>query len=72
MAAEEKWYFDPATDRVEKGKVSGWNKRMGPYDSRAEAENALRTARQRTAQADARAAEEAAEDDWGEPASWER
>lgn len=69
MATEEKWFFDPSTGGIEKGKVSGWDKRMGPYDSRAEAEDALRIARQRTAQADA--AEEI-EDDWGEPASWEK
>ncbi len=67
--ADEKWYFNPATGDVAQGKVGGWDTRMGPYDSREEATHALETARARTAAADAA---EAAEGDWGKPASWEK
>lgn len=42
------------------GKVSGWENRMGPYNSREEAEHAIEIAQARTAAADA---EDAAEDD---------
>ncbi|HJD90982.1 MAG TPA: SPOR domain-containing protein, partial [Corynebacterium urealyticum] len=31
--SEEKWYFDTKTGEVTKGKASGWDTRMGPYDS---------------------------------------
>lgn len=47
-----KWYFDTSTGEVSQGKVSGWDTRMGPYDSQAEAERALTTARQRAEAAD--------------------
>lgn len=41
---------------------------MGPYDTREEAAGALERAAARNAAADA---EDEADDDWGEPASWE-
>ncbi len=46
------WYFDTATGEVTQGKTSGWDSRMGPYATRAEAERALTTARERTEAAD--------------------
>ena len=64
-----KWYYNPGNGEVAQGTQGGWDSRMGPYDSREEAANALRIARARTAAADA--AEEA-EDDWGASPSWEK
>lgn len=46
------WYFDTATGDVTRGKVSGWDTRMGPYDSEAEARQALEIARTRSEAAD--------------------
>lgn len=68
ISADDKWYFDPKTGDVTQGKEGAWEDRMGPYDTRAEAARALETAAARNAAADA---EEAEEDDWGEPISWE-
>ena len=42
--ADQKWFFDPATKEVSQGKTSGWENRMGPYDTREEAENAIEIA----------------------------
>lgn len=36
--ADQKWFFDPTTKEVSQGKTSGWENRMGPYDTREEAE----------------------------------
>ncbi|MCZ9306372.1 hypothetical protein L8V01_02565 [Corynebacterium sp. c8Ua_181] len=58
--ADQKWFFDPATKEVSQGKASGWENRMGPYDTREEAENAIEIAQARNDAADA--ADE--EDDW--------
>ncbi|WP_299139338.1 hypothetical protein [uncultured Corynebacterium sp.] len=58
--ADQKWFFDPATKEVSQGKISGWENRMGPYDTREEAENAIEIAQARNDAADA--ADE--EDDW--------
>ncbi|GAB2504767.1 hypothetical protein CATRI_09070 [Corynebacterium atrinae] len=66
---DEKWFFDPKTGDVQQGKEGGWENRMGPYDTREEAADALKIAAARNAAAD----EEDSEDkDWGEPASWEK
>lgn len=46
------WYYDTSTGEVTQGKSSGWDSRMGPYDTKAEAERALTTARERTEAAD--------------------
>lgn len=67
--SDEKFYYNPETGDVTQGKVASWDNRMGPYDTREEAEQALAIAAERTKRADA--AEEA-DDNWGEPASWER
>ena len=67
--ADEQYYYNPSTGEVTQGKEASWDNRMGPYASREEAENALAIAAQRNKAADA--AEEA-DDDWGEPASWEK
>ena len=70
MADEDyKWYFNPETGEVAQGKVGGWESRMGPYDTQAEASHALEIVEARNAAADA--ADEA-EDHWGKPASWEK
>ena len=42
---------------------------MGPYDTREEAEHALEKAAERNKQAEAQDEED---DDWGQPASWEK
>ncbi|GAB3081643.1 hypothetical protein [Corynebacterium aquatimens] len=67
--ADQKFYFNPTTGEVTEGKVAGWDDRMGPYDTREEAERALETARERTKRADD---EDEADDNWGAPASWEK
>lgn len=51
--ADHKWYFNVATGEVTQGKQSGWENRMGPYDSEEEARHALDIAEQRNAAADA-------------------
>lgn len=67
--AEEKYYYNPSTGEVTQGKADSWDNRMGPYDTREEAEHALATANERTKRADAA---DAADNNWGEPASWEK
>lgn len=46
--SNESWYFDTATGEVAQGKISGWNSRLGPYASEAEARKALETAEARS------------------------
>lgn len=48
----EQWWFDTKTGEVSKDKSSGWETRMGPYDSQEEAKHALEIARQRAEEAD--------------------
>ena len=43
----EEWYFDTETGQAEQGKATGWENRMGPYATKAEAENALERAKER-------------------------
>lgn len=69
MNDDQKWYYNPATGEVTQGKEGSWDDRMGPYDSEAEARNAIDIAQQRNRAAEA---EEEADDNWGEPASWEK
>ncbi len=38
---DQKWYFNSETKEVSQGKKSSWLNRMGPYDSKEEAELAL-------------------------------
>ncbi|VEW12075.1 Uncharacterised protein [Brevibacterium casei] len=45
--ANSKWYFNTATGEVEQGLVSDWNHRMGPYNTEAEARDALEQAKKR-------------------------
>lgn len=47
-----KWFFNQETGEVEQGLVSAYDKRMGPYDSKEEAERALEIVAERNAQAD--------------------
>ena len=48
----EQWWFDTETGEVSNEKSSGWETRMGPYQSKEDAQHALEIARQRTEQAD--------------------
>ena len=50
--ADEQYYYNPSTGEVTQGKVASWDNRMGPYDTREEAERALETAAQRNQVAD--------------------
>lgn len=64
---DSQWYFDLTTGEVMQGKASAWSQRMGPYESREEAANALKIAQSRTDVADAQDEREAErEDNWGE------
>lgn len=54
----QKWYYDTKTGQVSQGKDGAWENRMGPYDSREEAEAAIATAQQRTKEAEEYDAEE--------------
>jgi len=47
---ERAYYFNTRTGEVEQGFASSWSDRMGPYATRAEAENALALAAQRNKQ----------------------
>ena len=48
-----KYYYNLETRQVEQGKVSSFDNRIGPYDTREEAEHALEIARERNRIADA-------------------
>ena len=48
-----KYYYNLETRQVEQGKVSSYDNRIGPYDTREEAEHALEIARERNQIADA-------------------
>ena len=54
---DEQYWYNTKTGQVEQGRTSVWENRMGPYKTRAEAENALATARKNTAEWDS-------EDSW--------
>lgn len=49
---DQKWYFNSETQEVSQGKKSSWLNRMGPYDSKEEAEHALERAHERNQEAD--------------------
>lgn len=44
---EDEYYLNTRTGKVEKGKRSGWIDRMGPYPTRAAAQDAYAIARER-------------------------
>lgn len=48
----DKWYYDLQTHEVTQGISGGWENRMGPYDSREQAEHALAIAAERSRAAD--------------------
>ena len=48
-----KYYYNLETRQVEQGKVSSYDNRIGPYDTREEAEHALEIAKERNRVADA-------------------
>ena len=43
----KKWYYNTRTGDIEHGKLSSFTHRMGPYDTREDAERALKIARAR-------------------------
>lgn len=45
--SEEKYWYNLATGEIEHGRQSSWENRMGPYDSREEAQAALTRAQRR-------------------------
>ena len=47
-----KWYYDLSTGEVTQGKGTGFKNRMGPYETQAEARNALEIAKGRNDAAD--------------------
>ncbi|MBZ8178460.1 hypothetical protein GP475_08145 [Corynebacterium poyangense] len=63
---DTQWFYDPSTGEVSQGKEKGWDNRMGPYSSEAEARQALSIAAERNKAADADS-----DDNWGQPPSWE-
>lgn len=46
--AEHGYYYNLTTGQVERGMVSSWTQRIGPYATHEAAEAALETARRRT------------------------
>ena len=65
MAGDDKdWYYTPSTGEVTCGKKSGWDDRMGPYASEAEARAAMDRVAARNRAADDWDEED---DDWGKP-----
>ncbi|UNX53456.1 SPOR domain-containing protein [Georgenia sp. TF02-10] len=53
MSEQDEYYYDLATGQVERGKVSGWTRRMGPYPTAEAAREAMARARARNEQWDA-------------------
>ena len=53
-----KYWYNVQTHEVEKDAQSGWQSLIGPYESRAEAEQALAKLRERNELADAQDEEE--------------
>ena len=48
-----KYYYNLEPRQVEQGKISSYDNRIGPYDTREEAEHALEIAKERNRVADA-------------------
>ena len=48
-----KYYYNLETRQVEQGKISSFDNRIGPYDTREKAEHALEIARERNRITDA-------------------
>ena len=48
-----KYYYNLETRQVEQGKISSFDNRIGPYDTREEADHALEIAKERNRVADA-------------------
>lgn len=66
-AAKDKWWYNLSTGKVEKGHLSGWLSRVGPYDTREEAQAALELAAERTREWDEQDEREREEEDfWGD------
>lgn len=64
MDESNKWYYKPSTGEVFQGKKSGWDDRMGPYDSEAEAQAAMKRVAARNESADEW---DEQDDNWGKP-----
>jgi len=48
-AEADQFWFNPTTRQVERGRLSPWTDRMGPYPTREAAEQALAGAQDRSA-----------------------
>ncbi|MBD8077520.1 SPOR domain-containing protein [Cellulosimicrobium arenosum] len=47
-SGDDAYYYDTATGEVHQGRAGAWTHRMGPYDTREQAQDALRLARERS------------------------
>lgn len=66
-AAKHKWWYNLNTGKVEQGRQSLLRSRVGPYDTREEAQAALELAAEQTEYWDEKDERERKEDDfWGE------
>ena len=48
MSTDAEYWFNTETNAVEEGRRSSWTNLMGPYGTRAEAEQALESAKSRS------------------------
>ncbi|HLS04062.1 MAG TPA: hypothetical protein VK030_04810 [Actinomycetales bacterium] len=62
-AAKDKWWFNLSTGHVEQGRRSALSNRVGPYDTKQEAQAALELAAERTAYWDEQEEKERREED---------
>ncbi|MBD5787991.1 hypothetical protein IF650_17685 [Cellulosimicrobium terreum] len=46
--SDDGYYYDTRTGEVHRGRAGSWTHRMGPYGTAEEAQQALRTARERS------------------------
>lgn len=58
------WYYTPSTGEVTRGRQSGWDDRMGPYATEAEARAAMKRVAARNEAADDWDEED---EEWGKP-----
>lgn len=58
---DQKWFYNQETKTVEQGRQSSFEHRLGPYDSKEEAEQAMEIVAARNAAADAY---DEAEEEW--------
>lgn len=56
--SDSAWWYDTATGEVSQAKRRGWGTRMGPYDTKEEAQQAVERVKARNAAADAQERED--------------